>query len=149
MSQNTYIFQLFSLPTEMYKKVTHVFGSICLCVCNRRAERTNSCPVSRKQCSKLYWESIVFSICMKTSAEAIFRRGKLNLGWSLYGFFWSLGSPFRGLTVSGENHRTMILDEVCYSVIHFFRVILSHMADPSCSQSSLDKTSSTIGGEGM
>ena len=99
MSQNTYIFQLFSPPTEMYKNVTHVFGSICRCVCNRRAERTNSCPVSRKQCTKLYWESLVFSIYMKTSAEAIFRRGKLNLGWSLYVFFWSLGSPFRGLTV--------------------------------------------------
>ena len=87
MSQNTYIFQLFSPPTEIYKKVTDVFGSICRCVCNRGAERTNLSPVSRKQCTKLYWESIVFSIYMKTLAEAIFRRGKLNLGWSLYVFF--------------------------------------------------------------
>ena len=37
---------------------------------------------------------------MKTVAEANFRRGKLNLGWSLYGFLWSLGPPFRGLTVT-------------------------------------------------
>ena len=44
----------------------------------------------------------MFSIYMKTSAEAIFRRGNLNLGWSLYGCFWSLGSPFRGLTVGLE-----------------------------------------------
>ena len=72
MSQNTYIFQLFSLPTEiMYKKVTHALGSICRCVCNRRAERTNSSPVSRKQGTKLYWESILFSIYMKTLSEAI------------------------------------------------------------------------------
>ena len=39
-------------------------------------------------------------------------------------------------TESGESHGTMILDGVCYSVIHFFRVILSRMVEPSCSQSS-------------
>ena len=42
----------------MYKQMTHAFGRICRCVCNRRAERTNSSPVSRKQCTKLYWESM-------------------------------------------------------------------------------------------
>ena len=37
----------------------------------------------------------MFSIYMKTLGEAIFRRRKLNLGSSLYVFFWSLGSPCR------------------------------------------------------
>ena len=29
----------------------------------------------------------MFSMYMKTLAEAIFRRGKMNFGWSLYVFF--------------------------------------------------------------
>ena len=44
-----------------------------------------------------------------------------------------------GYTESGENHSSMILDGVCYPVIHFFRVISSRMVEPSCSQSSLDE----------
>ena len=54
MSQSTYIFQLFSLPTEMYKTLIDAFASICRCVCNLLAERTNSSPVSSKLCIKLY-----------------------------------------------------------------------------------------------
>ena len=48
MSQNTYIFQLVSIPTKMYNNMTHSFGSICCCVYNRRAERTKSSPVPKK-----------------------------------------------------------------------------------------------------
>ena len=38
-------------------------------------------------------------------------------------------------TEQGENHGTMILDGVCHSAIHFGRVILSRMVEPSRSQS--------------
>ena len=42
-------------------------------------------------------------------------------------------------TEQKENHITMILDGVFYSVLHFCRVILSRMVEPSCSQSFLDE----------
>ena len=41
---------------------------------------------------------------------------------------------YRLYRVRGESY-FMILDEVCYPVIHFCRVILSRMVEPSCNQS--------------
>ena len=38
-------------------------------------------------------------------------------------------------TEQGENYGTMILDGVYYAVIHFCRIILSRMVEPSRSQS--------------
>ena len=51
------------------------------------------------------------------------------------------GSVFEHIahTEQRENHGTIILDGVCYSVIHFYRVILSRMVESSSSQTSLDE----------
>ena len=41
----------------------------------------------------------------------------------------------------------MILDGVCYLVIHFYRVILSRMVEPSCLVVSLYLTSTVLSDE--